>query len=80
MEYTTFITTNMLIAIPCLYILGEILKLSNVNNKYIPAILLIVGIVIGIGQEGLTIDALIQGILTTGSAVLTNEILSQRKK
>ena len=80
MDFTTYITAEMLIGIPCLYIVGEILKLSKINNKYIPSFLLILGIALSVSKNGVNADAITQGILISGASVFTNEIISQSKK
>jgi hypothetical protein len=73
-----FIMSKCLVVIPCLNILGYIIKqLIIIPNKYIPLILLAVGIT---ACGLLTFDiaeGLIQGILTTGAAVLGHQIVSQ---
>lgn len=80
MDYSTYITAEMLIVIPCLYIIGEILKLSKIDNRYIPFILLILGITLSVSKNGVNTDAIIQGILIAGTSVFTNEVIHQAKK
>ena len=80
-DFMSFITEKALILIPVLYILGMILKnTEKVPDKYIPLILLPIGILFSIGLLGLSIDRVIQGILITGGAVYVNQLIKQQKK
>lgn len=80
-DFISFITEKALILIPVLYILGMILKnTEKVPDKYIPLILLPIGILFSIGLLGLSIDSVIQGILITGGAVYVNQLIKQQKK
>ena len=80
-DFMSFITEKALILIPVLYILGMILKnTEKVPDKYIPLILLPIGILFSIGLLGLSIDSVIQGILITGGAVYVNQLIKQQKK
>lgn len=81
MDFIKFITENCIIVIPCLYIIGMIFKSSTVvNDKYIPIILLIFGIIFCVFLSGLNIQSILQGILTTGTTVYTNQLLKQGNK
>ena len=81
MEIITYITENALILIPVLIIIGLILKkLEFIPDKYIPLILLPLGIVGAMALGGWTVEAAIQGILVTGAAVYGNQIVKQLKK
>lgn len=81
MDFMSYITEQALILIPVLYILGGILKqLEYVKDKYIPVILLLFGVSLSIPMSGLSVESIIQGILVTGAAVLTNQIKVQSKK
>lgn len=78
MEFIKFITENALVLVPALYVLGLILKgTEKVEDKYIPVILLPVGILGTIAINGLDVNAAIQGILVTGAAVYTNQLIKQ---
>ena len=80
-DFMSFITEKALILIPVLYILGMILKnTEKVPDKYIPLILLPIGILFSIGLLGLSIDSVIQGILITGATVYVNQLIKQQKK
>lgn len=81
MEFINYITENALILIPVLYILGSILKgTSKIEDKYIPVILLPIGIGLSIAIIGLNINSIIQGILVVGATVYTNQLLKQVNK
>lgn len=81
MEFAQYITQNALILIPTLYVLGMIIKnTEKVNDKYIPIILLIVGIAGAVGIMGVSADSVIQGVLVTGAAVYTNQLIKQSTK
>ena len=81
MEIITYITENAIILIPVLIIIGLILKkLEFIPDKYIPVILLPLGILGAMALGGWTIESAIQGILVTGAAVYGNQIVKQLKK
>jgi len=78
MEILKYITENALILIPALYILGEIIKgIRVIDNKWIPLILLPVGVVGAMALGGWTVDSAIQGILVTGVTVYGDQIIKQ---
>ena len=81
MEIITYITENALILIPMLIIIGLILKkLEFIPDKYIPLILLPLGILGAMALGGWTVESAIQGILVTGAAVYGNQIVKQLRK
>lgn len=81
MDFLKYITERMLILIPVLYIIGMIIKgTDKIKNKYIPVILLPIGIAGAIGIGGLNVDSIIQGILITGVTVYGNQLIIQYKK
>ncbi len=81
MEIITYITENAIILIPVLIIIGLILKkLEFIPDKYIPVILLPIGIVGAMALGEWTVESAIQGILVTGAAVYGNQIVKQLKK
>ena len=81
MEIITYITENAIILIPVLIIIGLILKkLEFIPDKYIPLILLPIGIVGAMALGGWTVESTIQGILVTGAAVYGNQIVKQLRK
>ena len=73
-----YIVDNCLILIPVLYIIGMILKnLERIEDKYIPLILLPIGVALAIAVKGIDVDSVIQGILVTGVTVYGNQIFKQ---
>ena len=81
MDFLNYITDNRLILIPVLYIIGYIIKNTKlIKNKYIPLILLAIGISLSVAMGGNTIvDNIIQGILVTGATVLSDQIVIQSR-
>ena len=78
MEY---IIENCLILIPVLYVIGAILKgIEVIKDKYIPLIILPIGIVLAIAIQGLNVNAVIQGILVVGVTVYGNQLFKQISK
>lgn len=82
MEFINYVTEKALVLVPVLYIIGKILKDANeVNDKFIPVILLPIGIVFSMGvMRTLSIDAIIQGVLVTGVTVYSNQLFKQVSK
>lgn len=81
MELLTYITENALILIPVLLVIGQILKgIEKIPDKWIPLILLPLGIIGAMALGGWTVDSAVQGILVTGTAVYGNQIVKQLKK
>lgn len=81
MEVFSYITENALILIPVLIILGQIIKgIEKIPDKWIPLILLPLGIAGAMALGGWTVDSAVQGILVTGTAVYGNQIVKQLKK
>jgi hypothetical protein len=78
MDFMKFIGEQTLILIPVIYVLGVFLKLnSKVPDWIIPWVLLVVGIGFSVGLTGITVQAVIQGILVVGAAVLGNQLIKQ---
>ena len=76
-----YIVEKCLILIPVLYVIGTILKnLEFIKDKYIPLILLPIGIALAIAIKGIDINSVIQGILVTGVTVYGNQIFKQINK
>lgn len=76
-----YIVDNCLILIPVLYVIGTILKnLEFIKDKYIPLILLPIGIALAIAIKGIDVNSVIQGILITGVTVYGNQIFKQINK
>lgn len=89
LNITDYISKGYIILVPVLYILGVFINRSGkIKDKYIPLILTGLGIILGIctslvnGQaipEAL-LNGSVQGILTAGAAVLSNQIVKQLGK
>lgn len=81
MEILSYIMENALVLIPVLVIIGGILKnIEKIPDKWIPLILLPIGIAGALALGGLSVDSVIQGILVTGAAVYGNQIVKQLGK
>ena len=81
MDLTTYLIDEALVLIPVLIILGKIVKeIKEIPDKYIPLILLVLGIAGAIALIGISADSVIQGILVAGAAVYGNQIYKQLTK
>ena len=81
MEFMNFILENALIFIPVIYILGSMLKgTEHIQDKYIPIILLPIGIALSVFSMGLSARSIIQGVLVVGAAVYANQVNKQLAK
>lgn len=73
-----YVINEALVVIPVLWIIGQFIKQTpNVKNWLIPYILLVIGTGLTVGIMGLSIDAVIQGVLVSGAAVFGNELVKQ---
>lgn len=81
MDIYTYLIEDALILVPALLIFGTIIKgIDFIPDKYIPLILLPVGILGAIAGGGFNVGSIIQGILVTGAAVYGNQLVKQLKK
>ncbi len=81
MEILTYITENALILIPVLVVIGQIIKnIQEIPDKWIPVILLPLGILGAMALGSWTVTSAIQGVLVTGAAVYGNQLVKQLKK
>lgn len=81
MDFLSYITENALILIPVLVIIGKIVKgIEMIDNKWIPMILLPLGVIGAMALGGWTVDAAIQGVLVAGAAVYANQLFKQVTK
>ena len=81
MDFLKYITENAIILVPVLYIVGAILKSTElIKDKYIPILLMPVGIAFSIAIIGVNVEAIIQGILVTGATVYSNQLIKQLNK
>lgn len=84
-----YIKPELLVLIPVLYILGLMLKKTEkINDKYIPVMLGIIGIVLSAIYVAAVSDiclmsvftAVTQGILVAEAAVYVNQLVKQNKE
>ena len=93
MDYIEYIDKELYICIPVLYFIGNMIKKSNIPDKWIPLILGALGVfMVGVykfsvyspnGSKeifGLIFSALTQGILCASGSVYANNIIKQVKK
>lgn len=67
--------------IPVLIIIGSIIKhTEKIKDKWIPLILLPIGIAGAVALAGVNADSVVQGVLVTGAAVYGNQLVKQLKK
>lgn len=85
----TYIKPELLVLIPTLYIIGLMIKNSElISNKYIPAIIGMCGIALAFiyvtANEGFTgigiFTAIVQGVLCAGVATYADQLIKQNKK
>lgn len=86
---TEYISDGYVILVPILYILGNFIKRSEkISDRYIPLILVGLGVVFGIcisfshgnAVSYAFVNGTVQGILTAGAAVLSDQIVKQMSK
>ena len=78
MSIVDYITQNALVMIPALMIVGEIVKgIRVIDDRWIPLILLPLGILGAVLLSGFSADAVVQGVLVTGAAVYADQIEKQ---
>ncbi len=81
MEIIQFIPEQLLILVAAIYVLGVCCsKYPNLNNKYIPVILLAFGVVFSVWILGLAPTSILQGILCWGTAIGLNQTFKQLNK
>ncbi|GAA0235317.1 phage holin family protein [Metaclostridioides mangenotii] len=72
---------NIDLIVATLYVLGEACKrYPELNNKYIPVILLLLGIVFSVCLVGFNVTSVMQGILCWGVAIGVNQTVKQFKQ
>lgn len=79
MDILNYILENRLVLVPVLYIIGEFIKRTEyIKDKFIPIIILIIGILFSVLMGGDTvINNVNQGILVAGATVLGNQLMKQ---
>lgn len=82
MDILNYVVQEGLVMIPVLYIIGEIIKGTELlGNKWIPLVILIVSVgftplVLG----AYTADNIVQAVLVAGVTVFGNELIKQSSK
>ena len=87
-DFEKYIQPELLVLVAVLYFVGMGLKTSNVDNKFIPAILGVAGVtmatlytVASVGFDAMAIfTGISQGVICAGVAVYVNQIIKQSKK
>ena len=82
MEVMTFIIEEGIIMIPALYIIGAIIKHTDIMaNKWIPLTLLVISLILTpLVIGGFTPDNIIQSILVAGVTVFGDQLIKQSKE
>lgn len=81
MDVLQYIVDKALVLIPVLNIIGMVLKgIQKIPDKYIPLILLVLGVLGTCALTGFSTESVVQGVLVTGAAVYGNQIVKQFKK
>ncbi|MDI3117599.1 phage holin family protein [Clostridioides difficile] len=76
----SFIPEQLLILVAALSIIGKgCKKYKQLDNKYIPIILLVLGIGFSIWMLGLNPNAVLQGVICWGVAIGANQVYKQLK-
>lgn len=69
---------QLVMVVPALMIIGYALKRTPfVKDWMIIWILLVAGVVAGVAQLGFTVNGIANGIIATGSAITTHQMLKQ---
>ncbi|MER0279712.1 phage holin family protein [Clostridioides difficile] len=77
----SFIPEQLLLLVVALNVLGfGFKKYKQLDNKYIPVILLVIGIVFSIWMLGFNPSSILQGILCWGVAIGANQVYKQLKE
>lgn len=93
MDITEYIDHELYVIIPVLYILGTLIKKSEINDRWIPLILGAVGIILATAYKfgvhapsgyseiiSVIYTGITQGILCASASVYANNIVKQIKK
>ena len=81
MDILNYIIENALVLVPVLIVIGSIIKgIEVIPKKFIPLLLLPLGVLGAMALCGWTVDGAIQGVLVTGAAVYGDQLVKQLKK
>lgn len=74
----SFVPEQLIIVVVALYVIGVFLKNTpTIKDWCIPYILLIIGVVGSVFLVGFNATGVLQGIICTGVAVMTNQVAKQ---
>ncbi|ENY8570631.1 TPA: phage holin family protein [Clostridioides difficile] len=77
----SFIPEQLLILVAALYVIGAgCKKYKQLDNKYIPVVLLALGIGFSIWMLGLNADSVLQGVICWGISIGINQTYKQLKE
>ncbi|NJI81898.1 holin [Clostridioides difficile] len=77
----SFIPEQLLILVAALYVVGAgCKKYKQLDNKYIPVVLLALGIGFSVWMLGLSADAVLQGVICWGISIGINQTYKQLKE
>lgn len=80
MEYLNkFVTNELLVLIPVLYLIGMGIKKSKwIDDKFIPVLLGCVGVILScLYMKCVNFAAITQGVLCAGCSVYVNQVIKQ---
>lgn len=93
MDFQEYIKPELLVLIPVLYLIGEAIKKSRIENRHIPLILGVCGVLMSAlyliateqinGTQAIAtafFTAVTQGILLAGASVYINQLYKQETK
>ena len=81
MDLINLLVENALIIVPVLWIIGKVIKgTKKIPDEFIPVILLVLGPIFAIFLLGMTVDAVMQGVIAAGVAVFGHQLLKQNAK
>uniref|UniRef100_UPI00359FC12E phage holin family protein n=1 Tax=Jeotgalibaca porci TaxID=1868793 RepID=UPI00359FC12E len=82
MDFLNYIVEEGLVMVPVLFILGEIIKRTELlNNKWIPLVLLVISVgFTPLLLGGYVATNIVQSILVAGATVFGNELIKQSGK
>lgn len=82
MNFLEYIIEEGLVMVPVLFILGEIIKRTELlNNKWIPLVLLVISIgFTPLLLGGYIATSIVQAVLVAGATVFGNELIKQTTK
>lgn len=80
-DFSQLIIHETIVLVPAVLVIGALLKRTpSIPDWLIPWILLVAAILASIGILGFNVQAVVQGILVTGSAVLGHQLVKQTKE